>query len=362
MSEPSKGISGPPPVRQRIIGEIPVPTLISWLSLGAVPLLCFFSIRAWGRDDILPIGMLTGIALLLLLNTIVYLLGKNRKLHRRGFIILITVLFMYLALAGIEDGAAVLWLFAYPPIIFYISSLKVGILTCAFGLISLTALFTPVGTSLFGTPYSNSFKLMMISVLAFEMICCFVLDLSRRRAKENLIILAREHEYAAKHDAMTGLANRREGLHQLESEYERYQRNQRRFSVILMDIDLFKSVNDNFGHQAGDKLIALVASKLHETCRKIDTLSRWGGEEFLAILPETSCEEAAHSADRIRKAIAAASITHDGNRINATISAGVASIQGTEPADSLLQRADEALYTAKATGRNKVCKEEMNGV
>lgn len=357
MSEPSKGISGLPLERQRIIGEIPVPTLINWLSLGAVPLLFFFAIRAWGRDDALLVVMLTAIALSLVLNTLAYLIGKHKTLHRRGFICLITLLFMYLAIAGIEDGTAVLWLFAYPPIIFYISSLKVGIVTCAFGLASLTALFTPVGADLFNTPYSNSFKLMMISVLAFEMICCFVLDLSRRRAKDRLIILAHEHEYAAKHDAMTGLANRREGLQQLEAEYERYLRNQRRFSVILLDIDLFKSVNDNFGHQAGDKLIALVASKLRDTCRKIDTLSRWGGEEFLVILPETDCKEATHMAERVRKAIAAASIDHDGSRINATISAGVASIQGTEPADNLLQRADEALYNAKASGRNKVCKE-----
>lgn len=358
MSQPSKGLPGPPPERRRIIGEIPVPTLINWLSLGAVPLLCFFSIRGWDRDDTQQVAILTGAAVLLALNTLIYLFSKHQTLQRRGFIVLITLLFTYMAVAGIEDGAAVLWLFAYPPIIFYISSLTVGIATCAFGLVTLTALFTPLGASLFDTPYSSSFKLLMVCVLAFEMVSCFVLDLSRRRAKQNLINLAGEHEYAAKHDAMTGLANRREGLNQLEAEYERYLRNQRRFSVVLMDIDLFKSVNDSFGHQAGDKLIALVASKLHNTCRKIDTLSRWGGEEFLVILPETGSEEAVHTADRIRKAIAAASIDHDGNRVNATISAGVASIQGAESADRLLQRADEALYAAKATGRNKVCKEE----
>ncbi|WP_242674404.1 GGDEF domain-containing protein [Marinobacter halodurans] len=340
-------------------GEIPVPRLINWLSVGALPVLVFFAFRAADRGDSLVMATLTIVGVLLLLNGLVYLILRQETLHRRTFIIIIAALFIYVATAALEDGSAIIWLFAYPPIIFYISTLRVGVLTCAFGLTALIGLFSPLGDRLFGTPYSDSFRLMMINVLAFEMISCYILDLSRRRSKASLLTLAGEYEYAAKHDTMTGLTNRREGLIRLEGEYQRYLRNGKPFSVILLDIDLFKGVNDNYGHQTGDKLIIKVADKLKDGCRRIDIVSRWGGEEFLAILPETGINEAMRIAERIRQTIAASPVTFDGQVIRATISAGVAGIHGVEPPSRLLQRADEALYTAKASGRNRVCSGEI---
>ena len=141
----------------------------------------------------------------------------------------------------------------------------------------------------------------------------------------------------------------------MEAEYQRYLRNSRAFSVLLMDIDLFKSVNDNYGHQVGDETIVMVAKTLQEQSRKVDTLSRWGGEEYLVLLPETDTPEAVQTANRIRKTIASTPIKTQGRSITATISVGVATIQGAESVDRLLQRADEALYRAKTLGRNKVC-------
>ncbi len=365
MPQPSKseplqtrptGHHGPNgPGRRRIEGEIPVPRLINWLSIGALPVLAFFAYRAADRGDTLVTGSLVTAASLLLLNALVYLVLRRPTMHRRTFIVLIALLFVYVATAALEDGSAIIWLFAYPPIIFYISTPRIGILSCALGLTALAALFSPLGDTLFNTPYSDSFRLMMINVLAFEMVSCYLLDLSRRRSKASLLTLAAEHEYAAKHDVMTGLTNRREGLVRLEGEYQRYLRNRQAFSVILMDIDLFKGINDTFGHHAGDALIVMVADKLREGCRRIDIVSRWGGEEFLAILPETRVDEAAHLAERIRAAVASSSIELDGTPVAASISAGVASIHGAESTSRLLQRADEALYTAKATGRNQVC-------
>lgn len=347
------------PEQPRITGEIPVPVLINWLSIGALPVLTFFAWRAAERGDGLVTGTLAAAGALLLLNVLVYLAVRLTTLHRRAFIALITTLFIYVAVDALEDGSAIIWLFAYPPIIFYISTPRVGVLTCAFGLTALIGLFSPVGDNLFDTPYSNSFRLMMVTVLAFEMASCYILDMSRRRSKSNLLTLAEEYEYAAKHDAMTGLANRREGLARLESEYERYLRNGNAFSVILMDIDVFKGVNDSYGHQAGDELIVLVARALQDCCRKVDVVSRWGGEEFLAMLPETRVAEAIQIANRIRQAVAAQPLEFEGIPIRATISAGVATIHGTESTSRLLQRADEALYTAKASGRNRVCSGEV---
>ena len=265
------------------------------------------------------------------------------------------MLFTYLAIHAVEDGSAIIWLFAYPPIIFYISESRVGVLACSGGFAAVILLFSPLGDLLFEPPHSASFRITMVAVLGFEMVTCYILDQSRRRSKLGLLKLAAEFEYAAKHDALTGLANRREALEQLDIEYQRYLRNARSFSVLLMDIDLFKSVNDNYGHHVGDELITLVARTLREQCRKVDTLARWGGEEYLVLLPETTTEEAMSSANRIREAFSERSVSTEQGQVQATISVGVASIRGSESIDRLLQRADEALYRAKSEGRNRAC-------
>ncbi|MDI9246219.1 GGDEF domain-containing protein [Marinobacter sp. CHS3-4] len=357
MSGMTKTTTQAPEVRLsrfRVTGEIPVPLLIGWLTCAAVPLLLFFGWRSLERGETTAAYLLAMFAALLALNGLVYLISRRTTLQRRGFITIITVLFTYLAVNAIEEGAAILWLFAYPAIIFYISEARVGVLACIGGLFATAVLFSPVGETMFDVPYTTSFKLTMLAVLTFVMTTCFALDQSRRRAKLGLLKLAAEFEYAAKHDTMTGLANRREAHAQLDTEYERYLRNNRPFSVLLMDIDLFKSINDNYGHHVGDDAIVMVAQTLKEQSRKVDTLSRWGGEEFLLLLPETDCDEAARTAERIRFKISTTPISADNQTISTTVSIGVATIEGTESVDRLLQRADEALYEAKKNGRNLV--------
>ncbi|MCS5560388.1 MAG: GGDEF domain-containing protein, partial [Marinobacter nauticus] len=102
-------------------------------------------------------------------------------------------------------------------------------------------------------------------------------------------------------------------------------------------------------------MIVVVARPVTGQSRKVDTIARWGGEEFLVLLPETALAEAAATAERIRSAVASQAIDCAGKRVTATISIGVACIQGSESIDRLLQRADEALYQAKTLGRNRVC-------
>lgn len=330
----------------RVKGEIPVPVLINWLTIATIPLLLFFAWRSSMQGDLFTPSLLLGFAALLGANTALFMSIKHNATQRWGFILLITMLLIYIAVQALEDGSAVIWLFAYPPVIFYISETRIGVAACAGGFIGLALLFSPLGDAIFAPPYSSNFRLSMLSALGFEMVICYILDQSRRRSKLELLKLASEFEYAAKHDALTGLANRREALEQLDTEYQRYLRNSRPFSVLLMDIDLFKAVNDNYGHHVGDELINLVAQTLREQCRKMDTLARWGGEEYLALLPETDSSEACGMANRIREAIANNSVTVNQQAVRATISIGVAEIQETESIDRLLQRATPALNTA----------------
>jgi diguanylate cyclase (GGDEF)-like protein len=342
----------------RVSGEIPVPVLIGWLTIAAIPTLAFFAYRSYLRDEAQIVPVMIVFIVLLALNGLIYLASRSEVLHRRGFIAIITGLFVFFAVMALEDGSAIIWMFAYPPVIFYISTPRTGIIACVGGLVAVMLLFSSLGDAIFNTPYSTSFRLTMVAVLVFEMSSCYALDQSRRRAKARLLKLAAEFEYAATHDALTNLANRREGMDRLEIEYERYLRNARPFSVVLLDIDLFKSVNDELGHQAGDEVIVNVARILKEECRKVDTIARWGGEEYLALLPETDDSEALHTGERIREAIYRNPVSWEGREIPLTVSAGVATIHGSESIDRLLQRADEALYRAKRQGRNQVCSYE----
>lgn len=340
--------------RFRIPGEIPVPRLINWMTTAAVPLLLFFGWRALAHEQTTSAVTLALFAAVLALNGLIYRISHQITLQRRGFITLMTALFTYLTVTGIEDGSAILWLFAYPAIIFYISETRVGLFACCAGLFGAILLFSPTGSAMLGLDYTSSFKLTMLAALSFVMVTCYALDQSRRRSKLGLLKLAEQFEYAANHDALTGLANRLEAQTQLDAEVERYRRHSRPFSVLLMDIDLFKSINDNHGHQVGDQAIVMVARTLEGQSRKVDTLARWGGEEFLLLLPETGNQEAAQTAERIRLKIAATPIQAGAQTLSTTVSIGVATIAGCESVDRLLQRADEALYVAKAQGRNLV--------
>ncbi len=156
-------------------------------------------------------------------------------------------------------------------------------------------------------------------------------------------------------DPLSGLLNRREGLRRFQVEISRSFREKFPLSILLIDIDFFKQVNDNFGHQVGDEAIRLVADTLVSTLRDYDIVCRYGGEEYLVILPATGLAKALEAAERIREVIEDEVIqTRTGDEINLTVSSGVTSLQPNDSLDSLIYRADNALYIAKEDGRNQV--------
>lgn len=158
-------------------------------------------------------------------------------------------------------------------------------------------------------------------------------------------------------DQLTGLYNRRYMTSQLQQYMHRAVMGGKPLSVMMLDIDHFKPINDTHGHQAGDEVLQELADRLRHNIRPMDVACRPGGEEFLVILPETPGELAFAAAERVRKAIAADafSVLSDTTRISVTVSAGVASLQGPQDTMAeLIARADSALYQAKAAGRNRV--------
>jgi diguanylate cyclase (GGDEF)-like protein len=160
----------------------------------------------------------------------------------------------------------------------------------------------------------------------------------------------------AETDPLTGVANRRRFYQMLEMECMRCIRDHIPLSVLMIDLDFFKDVNDQYGHLAGDVMLQRVAHLLQMSLRKTDLLARYGGEEFAVLLPETSEEGANAIAERIRVAICRMPIEVEGSGISMSVSVGVASQsdeRGAMP-EFLLKKADEALYRAKAAGRNRV--------
>jgi diguanylate cyclase (GGDEF)-like protein len=137
----------------------------------------------------------------------------------------------------------------------------------------------------------------------------------------------------------------------LTREMQRAQRYGAVFSLIMFDIDRFKMVNARYGHDAGDRILVEVVEVSRKTIRSTDILSRWGGEEFMVLLPQTDSEKALAMGERLRKAIA----HHSFADVDAlTISVGVTSLRQLDSIDVLLKRVDEALYAAKNGGRNRV--------
>lgn len=177
----------------------------------------------------------------------------------------------------------------------------------------------------------------------------------RERTQRELARTHAELERLARTDPLTGLANRRRFMEALEQEVDRWERYGRPLSLVAMDLDHFKSVNDTHGHAAGDDVLRQAAQALHSVCRDVDLAARMGGEEFCLLLPETDTTGARIVAERVRERMAGTEHRSPaGETFRVTASLGVATAKRGASGEALLQAADEALYRAKGEGRNQV--------
>jgi diguanylate cyclase (GGDEF)-like protein len=161
-------------------------------------------------------------------------------------------------------------------------------------------------------------------------------------------------EELAQVDELTGLLNRRYIMRSLNEELARAQRVGIPCAVAIIDLDFFKRINDQFGHPVGDEVLRTFAITLSANVRAIDRLGRYGGEEFLLILPDTPCDQAVRTLDRLRSIVSEVDWTTLSGMMNVTMSAGVSEVRREDSAEDILARADAALYRAKDAGRNQV--------
>jgi diguanylate cyclase (GGDEF)-like protein len=190
------------------------------------------------------------------------------------------------------------------------------------------------------------FNLSVVFVM-FSYLSLFYLK-TVRHAQRKLRIMATT-------DPLTGLLNRRHMTHLADQEIQLFNQSNNTIGFLLIDLDDFKNINDQYGHETGDDVLINVAQILKKQVRKQDLISRWGGEEFLVIIPDSTTGDAQISAERIRTAF----LTYDwleaiGKNVSPTISVGVSELQQGESLSSGIARADRALYKGKASGRNRV--------
>jgi len=182
----------------------------------------------------------------------------------------------------------------------------------------------------------------------------------RIKIGERIIDLEQRIMQLANTDYLTGILNRRAFMERMAEEANRSIRNEEEMSIIIMDIDHFKKVNDTFGHQVGDLVLQRFADRISMASRSYDFVGRYGGEEFIIGLPQTTLEQSWNAAERMRKDIEKMGLPlPDDPQISVRITAsfGVASclMKSSKDVDSIIKLADEALYRAKAEGRNRVC-------
>ena len=166
--------------------------------------------------------------------------------------------------------------------------------------------------------------------------------------------LVENYQALASHDGLTGLYNRRSFIEIAEQEVQRTERYHRSISLVLIDIDNFKTINDTCGHQAGDAVIQDIADVMRHNFREIDLCGRYGGEEFIALLPETPMAEAEIIAERVRSAIDQSVVKTEGGEITCSASFGIAQAQAGMQLEQLIGQADKALYQAKEGGKNRI--------
>lgn len=194
----------------------------------------------------------------------------------------------------------------------------------------------------YGLPFATAFCSIVVTI--------GLADLSLRARRERDVA-----HHLADHDALTGLLNRRALVTRLHEAVTQARPQHQPLALIFLDLDHFKSVNDRYGHQTGDACLRAVAAAIADELRPLDSLGRYGGEEFVALLPATTHEQAMAVGERIRRSIESLHVHARGNSLQTTISMGVASLTGpADTADDLIARADAALYRAKTLGRNCV--------
>mgnify|MGYP006075869565 FL=1 len=312
-------------------------------------------VSALVRGDTIFGGILLLTCFLFLIPTRILKYGPAKTSSRYAFNliqILLVTLMLFLIYSGGYQNTGPLWIYILPPVTFFFGGLLKGLRNLGiFVIIASLLLFYPDERLLVAT-YSDVFKLRMLySFITVSTIFAFY-EYGRQVTYKRLQSLMNEVEQQARQDPLSGLQNRRGMLEKISYEHERIKRNKELLTVMMCDVDNFKQINDKFGHDTGDYIIKELGREFIDLIRKTDVVGRWGGEEFLFLLPQTSEQQAFILAEKLRKNIATTTFTHQQHILQLTVSIGIYQFEQGDTIDQAISLADNYLYQAKKQGRN----------
>lgn len=279
---------------------------------------------------------------------LVLLLSRHPRLARLPLLFSHWLLFAMLLVGSLYHfpyrPERAVWVTLFPVAYFYLGGprmgLRLSLLSLAILAFAYLALPGLQGRTVALTPYAFA---QCVGAYIFSTVVAYLYE--RIRTRQTLTLQA-----LAERDTLTGLLNRRGFVAQAETEREQALRFDQPFAIVLLDVDDFKHVNDRQGHAAGDRLLQQVARLLSLSMRKSDLLARWGGEEFILLLPHTDLEHARVAAEKMRSTIGAQTAAPE----PVTVSVGVTLQLPGDTLESAINRADKAMYRAKESGKNRV--------
>lgn len=271
---------------------------------------------------------------------------------QNGVSFVVVFLFTYLSYTGGIEGTGILWGYPLVLIILLLQGFKRGF--AILGLFTIIILYIFYGNLEHSYHYNEAFEIRFIASFIALSLMALIYEHQRWQAHKTFTLIQEKLSQSSLQDPLTNLLNRRASNEVLAKEYASYQRHQQVFSLIMIDLDLFKRINDNYGHNIGDQVLIAVANEFCENTRKENYIVRWGGEEFIVILPNTDLEHAIKAAELLRASIQSLDLTRIGVPETFTASFGVQSIQDAKDVDDLIIQADKKLYLAKQQGRNQV--------
>lgn len=285
------------------------------------------------------------------LTPLVLHLARRRRFDRLpeiyGLVILGGLLVMG-AFTQWHHARYLVWIPLYPFAFYFLGGLRTGGALSLLGLLLLTGTYFEYGRWSSASPVATEYAIQVLFAFTVSIVLAFFYERTRLRQQQRLYEQATE-------DFLTGLPNRR-GFYQVVTTIaEQSRRLSHSFSIILFDLDDFKDANDRFGHDAGDALLREIATHVQRWVRRGDVVARWGGEEFIILVPHCNLEGATALAEKLRASIAGHRFAVAGH---ITASFGVAESAPQEHIQNLISRADRALYLAKGAGKNRVESEE----
>tara|TARA_R110001583_G_scaffold22377_6_gene83994 strand:+ start:7917 stop:8969 length:1053 start_codon:yes stop_codon:yes gene_type:complete len=328
--------------------------IIKIFSLVGMSITAFMALVAFFNENF-TLGIILSFASFIYVSSYYFITLKN-NLDLSSSIVLYSlyILMFYLTYHGGVENTGPLWIFIAAPVSVFIHGFKRGLIDLlAFMIVIIVILYLPQNV-IEHAQYTAEFKIRLILSFSTVTFLSALYEISRQQSYAQILELSKKYELLARFDPLTKLSNRRDALNMLQYEQKKMLRNKNPVGLIICDIDYFKKINDKYGHNFGDKTLTALSELFKSQIREQDCVARWGGEEFLFILPETSIANAYIIGQKIQQALQQHKLMYKNKRVHITVSMGISQLDINSSIDEAINNADKYLYQAKHAGRNKI--------